>query len=102
MKEEIIDQRDDILIRRAILEPGEASHWHTDICHRFSVIVRGDELAIEYRDGRPAQRFNVSPGDAGWDEPAELAHRAVNVGHGVLQEVVILLLARTSSYPPAT
>jgi len=99
MKEEIIGQRDNVLIRRAILEPGEASYWHTDACHRFSVIVRGDELAIEYRDGRPTQRFKVSPGDAGWDEPADQAHRAVNVGHGVYDEVVVFFLGSAGSDP---
>jgi hypothetical protein len=99
MKEEIIGQRDNVLIRRAILEPGEASHWHTDVCHRFSVILRGDELAIEYSDGRPAQRFKVSPGDAGWDEPTDQAHRAVNIGHGVYEEVVIFFLDSAGSVP---
>ena len=99
MKEEIIDQRDNILIRRAILESGETSPWHTDTCRRFSVIVRGDELAIEYRDGRPMARFKVSPGDAGWDEPTDQAHRAVNVGHGTYEEVVIFFLDRAGSDP---
>src|SRR5262245_18326782 len=99
MKEEIIGQRDNIMIRRAILEPGEATHWHTDACHRFSVIVRGDELAIEYRDGLPAQRLKVSPGDAGWDEPTDQAHRGVNVGSCVYEEVVIFFLNGSGSNP---
>ena len=99
MKEEIIGQRDNVLIRRAILEPGEASHWHRDVCHRFSVIVQGDELAIEYRDGRPAQRFKVSPGDAGCDEPTDQAHRAVNVGHGAYEEVVVFFLDSADTDP---
>jgi hypothetical protein len=51
MKEDLIDQRDTLLMRRVVLEPGEASPWHTDACHRFSVIVQGDALALEYRDG---------------------------------------------------
>ena len=99
MKEEIIDQRDNILIRRAILEPGETSPWHTDVCRRFSVIVRGDELAIEYRDDRPMVRFKISPGDADWDEPTDQAHRAVNVGHGAYEEVVIFYLDGAGSAP---
>jgi len=24
--------------------------WHTDSCHRFSVVVRGERLRIEFRD----------------------------------------------------
>lgn len=92
MNEEIIDQRDNILIRRAILEPGEASPWHSDLCQRFSVIVRGDELAIEYRDGRPMERFKVCPGDTAWDEPADQVHRAVNVGRRTYEEVVLFFL----------
>jgi hypothetical protein len=102
MKEEIIDQRDNILIRRAILEPGETSRWHTDVCHRFSVIVRGDELAIEYRTGRPEERFKVSRGDAGWDEPTDQIHRAVNVGRCKYEEVVLFFLDSAGSDPQPT
>lgn len=92
MKEEIIDRREDLLIRRGILEPGESTPWHTDPCHRFTVVVRGDALAIEYRDGRPAQRFAVAPGVADWDQPGEDVHRAVNVGEETFEEVVIFFL----------
>lgn len=94
MKEEIIDRRDDLVIRRGILEPGETTAWHTDPCHRFSVIVRGDGLAIEYRDGRPTERFAVSPGDADWDAPTDDVHRAVNVGRGTYEEVVMFFIDR--------
>jgi len=31
-------------INISVLEPGEAMPWHTDACHRFSVIVRGVRL----------------------------------------------------------
>jgi len=41
MKSEVITKRDDLMIRRLVLGPGEAMPWHTDACHRFSVIVRG-------------------------------------------------------------
>ncbi len=92
MKEEIIDRRDDLVIRRGILEPGENTPWHTDPCHRFSVIVRGDALAIEYRDGQTTERFTVSPGDADWDAPTDDVHRAVNVGTGTFEEVVVFFL----------
>jgi hypothetical protein len=50
MSEEILYEKGDILVRRAILEPGESSAWHTDACDRVTVILRGDPLAIEFRD----------------------------------------------------
>ena len=94
MKETIIDRRDDLVIRRMILEPGETTPWHTDPCRRFTVVVRGDELAIEYRDGRPMDRFAVAPGDADWDAPTDAVHRAVNVGRTTFEEVVVFFLER--------
>ena len=51
METEVITKRDDLLIRRLVLEPAEATAWHTDSCHRFSVIARGDPLRREFRDG---------------------------------------------------
>ena len=50
MHTEVITRRDDLMIRRLVLEPGEAMPWHTDACHRFSVIVRGQQLSIEFRE----------------------------------------------------
>ncbi len=44
MRTELITQRDDRVIRRHTLEPGEATPWHTDACRRFTVVVRGDEI----------------------------------------------------------
>jgi quercetin dioxygenase-like cupin family protein len=44
MQIERITKRDDLVIRRLILEPGEAMPWHTDACHRFSVVIRGEQL----------------------------------------------------------
>jgi len=37
MQTQIITKRDDLLVRRLVLEPGEAMPWHRDTCHRFSV-----------------------------------------------------------------
>ena len=34
---EVITQRDDLVIRRLVLAPGEGMPWHTDTCHRFTV-----------------------------------------------------------------
>ena len=39
MKSETITQREDLIIRRHILKPGEALPWHTDFCHRFSEVI---------------------------------------------------------------
>jgi hypothetical protein len=38
MRAEVITERDDLVIRRLVLEPGEDMPWHTDACHRFSVV----------------------------------------------------------------
>ena len=54
MRTEVITKRDDLLIRRQILEPGQAGPWHTDPCHRFSVVVSGTACASS--SARPASR----------------------------------------------
>ena len=48
MKSETISQRENLIIRRHILEPGEALPWHTDLCHRFSVVISGEKLSIGF------------------------------------------------------
>jgi hypothetical protein len=88
MNVEPITERDDLLIRRLVLEPGEAMYWHTDTCHRFTVVVSGERLAIEYRNGGERHEFPVRPGLAGWDAPDDRVHRAVNVGGVAYEEVV--------------
>lgn len=88
MKTEQITEDDHLVIRRMVLEPGEATFWHTDSCRRFSVVIRGSRLAIEYRDSGEVHRFEVRPGLAGWDEPESRVHRAVNLGEGAYEEVV--------------
>jgi hypothetical protein len=93
MQTEVITRRDDLLIRRSTLAPGEAMPWHVDLTHRFTVVVRGDRLAIEYRDGGDAQEFTVHPGLADWDAPEPRVHRAVNVGAETFEEVVVFFLA---------
>jgi hypothetical protein len=92
MQTEVITRRDDLLIRRAILAPGQATPWHVDLTHRFTVVVRGDRLAIEYRDGGERQEFAVNPGMADWDAPEPRVHRAVNVGAERFEEVVTFYL----------
>lgn len=88
MRLEVITERDDLLIRRLALEPGEATPWHIDTCHRFSVVIQGEHLAIEYHDTGERRGIDVAPGDAGWDAPEPRLHRAVNEGSGTFEEVV--------------
>jgi hypothetical protein len=103
MQTEIITRRDDLLIRRAILEPGQATPWHTDLTHRFTVVVRGDRLAIEFREAGERLEFAVHPGQADWDPPEPRPHRAVNVGAEAFEEVVVFFLnaGEPDPQPPA-
>jgi hypothetical protein len=82
-----------------ILEPGEATPWHVDPFHRVTVVVRGDALMIEYRDGASADRIEVRAGLCDFDEPADRVHRAVNVGGGTYEEVTIFFLDRPDAIP---
>ena len=91
---ETIDQRGTMLLRRLILEPGEATPWHVDPYHRLSVVIRGDALTIEYRDGGEPEHLRVASGEAGWDAPTDRVHRAVNVGRTTHEEVTIFFLDR--------
>jgi hypothetical protein len=40
--------------------------WHTDACYRLSVIVRGQQLTIEFRDTGEQMGVVVHPGMVGW------------------------------------
>ncbi len=88
MKEQTITERADLVIRRMVLEPGEATQWHTDTCHRFSVVVQGTNLAIEYEDTGEIHAFDVHPGMADWEAPQTRVHRAINTGATTFEEVV--------------
>jgi quercetin dioxygenase-like cupin family protein len=88
MQSEVITRRDDLLIRRLVLEPGEAMPWHTDACHRFSVIVRGQHLTIEFLKTGERIEVAVHPGMAEWDAPETRVHRAMNTGSFPYEEVV--------------
>jgi hypothetical protein len=92
MRTEIITRHEDLLIRRLILGPGEATPWHVDVCRRFTVVVCGDQLSIEFRDGRPPLTVAVRAGMAEWDEPHTVVHRAVNTGATPYEEVVTFFL----------
>jgi hypothetical protein len=92
MRIEVITTRDDLLIRRLVLERAEAMPWHTDPCHRFSVVVRGDELSIEFRESGDRVRVPVYPGLAEWDAPEPRVHRGVNTGAVPYEEIVVFFL----------
>ena len=92
METQIITERDDLLVRRLVLEPGEAMPWHRDTCRRFSVIVRGDRLSIEMRDTAECEVFAVHPGLAEWDDPEPRVHRGINSGTSTYEEVVLFFL----------
>jgi hypothetical protein len=93
MRQEVITRRDDLVIRRLVLGPGESMPWHTDTCHRFSVVVRGEQLRIEFRDTGEQVAVAVHPGMAGWDPPEARVHRGVNTGADPYEEVVMFFLA---------
>lgn len=99
MKTETITQRADLIIRRHILEPGEALPWHTDLCHRFTVVVSGEALRIEYRDSGEIETFPVHPGLADWDAPQPKVHRGVNAGSVPYEEVIIFFIDEPDMEP---
>ncbi len=98
MIDEKISQQGTRLARRQILAPGESSAWHVDPYHRFSVIIRGSALKIEYRDGA-AEQVTVTPGEAGLEVPTDRVHRALNVGTDPYEEVTLFFLDRPTSIP---
>ena len=91
MHTETISQEPGLLIRRAVLAPGEATPWHRDLRRRFTVVVRGVGLTIEYQD-REIIEVAVHPGLADWDAPEDRVHRAVNTGRETFEEVVTFFL----------
>ena len=96
MAEDTLFRRGTTLVRRLRLAPGEAMPWHRDPFHRVTVVLSGDALAIEYRDGGESERFEVRPGQVDWDEPTgpDRVHRGVNVGEQPYEEVTIFFLDR--------
>jgi len=99
MAEDELIRRGTVLVRRLRLDPGEAMPWHTDPFHRVSVVLAGQHLAIEARDGSELARFAVTPGQVDWDEPSERVHRGVNVGTVPYEEVTVFFLDRPDAVP---
>ena len=79
--------------------PDEAMPWHRDPFHRVAVVLSGDVLSIEYRDGGESQRVGITPGQVEWEEPTERIHRAVNVGKEPYEQVTIFLLDHPDAVP---
>jgi N-acyl-D-aspartate/D-glutamate deacylase len=96
--ENIVHQRGTTLVRRLQLAPGEAMPWHRDPYHRVSVILSGDALGIEYRDGSPTNHIPVTPGQVDWDEPTDRVHRAVNVGAAPCFPVILAEFVREERF----
>jgi quercetin dioxygenase-like cupin family protein len=97
--EEILHRRGTTLVRRMRLAPGEASPWHSDPWHRVSVVLSGDALAVEFRDGSPTIHAQLSPGQVDWVEPSDRVHRAVNAGAQIFEEVTIYFLGHPDAAP---
>jgi quercetin dioxygenase-like cupin family protein len=97
--EEVLWRRGTILVRRQRLAPGGRTPWHRDPYHRVTIVLSGDALAIEYRDGGPGERFPVRPGQADWDEPTDRVHRGLNVGREPYEEIAVFFLDDPDAHP---
>ena len=99
MSFEVITRRDDLIVRRSVLAPGEATPWHTDAVNRLTVVVTGERLKIEFRDSAETIDIPVHPGLTDWDAPEPRVHRAVNTGATPFEEVVTFYLDRPGQDP---
>ncbi len=95
--QQVLHHRGNYLVRRQRLAPGEATPWHRDPFH--TVVLSGDLLNIEFRDGGETLSWNITVGEVDWSEPSERVHRAVNVGEEVFEEVVTFFLDRPDAIP---
>jgi quercetin dioxygenase-like cupin family protein len=96
---EVLHHRGNYLVRRQRLAPGEATPWHHDPYHRVTVVISGDLLSIEFRDGGEAVPWKMTVGEVDWVEPSDRIHRAVNVGKVMFEEVVTFFLDRPEAEP---
>ena len=95
----VLHPRGNYLVRRQRLAPGEATPWHRDPFHRVTVVLSGDLLKIEFRDGGETLPWEITLGEVDWSEPSDRVHRAVNVGKQVFEEVVTFFLDRPDAVP---
>jgi len=98
-EQQVLHHRGNYLVRRQRLAPDKSTPWHRDPFHRVTVVLSGDLLRIEFRDGGEAQLCSITRGEVDWSEPSERVHRAVNVGKEVFEEVVTFFLDRPDSVP---
>jgi hypothetical protein len=75
MNDEILLHHGTTMVRRLRLSPSDAMPWHRDPFHRVTVVLSGDALSIEYRDGGESHRVEVTPGQVEWEEPSARVHR---------------------------
>ena len=99
---DVILRRGTTLVRRLILQPGEAMPWHVDPYHRVTVVLRGSLLRIEYRDGGGSVTVPVEAGQTDWDEPTDRLHRGVNAGSVPYEEVTVFFLDHPDATPQPT
>src|SRR5215468_5954573 len=97
--QEVLHHRGKYLVRRQRLLPGDATPWHCDPYHRVTVVLSGDLLRIEFRDGEEPLEWKISVGEVDWSEPSNRVHRAVNVGKEVFEEVVTFFLDCPDAVP---
>ena len=97
--QEILHHRGNYLVRRQKLAAGEATPWHRDPFHRVTVVLSGDLLRIEFRDGGEPVLWKITKGEVDWVEPSDRVHRAVNVGQETFEEVVTFFLDRHEAEP---
>lgn len=98
-QQQVLHHRGNYLVRRQRLAPGEATPWHRDPYHRVTVVLSGDLLKIEFREGEESQTWKVTASEVNWSEPSDRVHRAVNVGKEVFEEVVTFFLDRPDAIP---
>jgi quercetin dioxygenase-like cupin family protein len=99
MNQQILHHRENHVVRRQRLEPGEATPWHRDPFHRVTVVLSGELLRIEFRDGGEPVLWQPTVGEVDWIEPTGRVHRAVNIGTTAFEEVVTFLLDHPDAEP---
>ena len=99
MPNTVLHHRENYLVRRLRLAPGEATPWHRDPFYRVTVVVSGEALAIEFRDGGKTEPWAVAAGEAAWSEPSDRPHRAVNIGRQAYEEITIFFLDHPDAVP---
>jgi quercetin dioxygenase-like cupin family protein len=97
--QQVLHHRGNTLVQRQRLAQGEATPWHRDPFHRVSVVLSGDLLSIEFRDGGETLTWQITAGEVDWVEPSDRVHRAVNVGKEPFEEVVTFFLDRPDAVP---